>query len=200
MKRFTIAFIVIFSTIFSSCDIFGRDQVAADGYRNITLKNNKFSIEYWLGSSPGATDKDSYHLYIKADSLVHFKRALADMFETTYNPENVQAITFYTDTIFKEETVNLNSPSISGVQVHYLEDSFLKTKVYFHKNDLLQEVDELNSFVDYFSPNDVHDTSEIFKSAKNSVFIMVNTEMTTKYETGKSDYNKHLADYKLQNK
>jgi hypothetical protein len=199
MKRFTIAFVVILSTIFSSCN-FGRKQLTADGSRNLTFKNDKFAIEYWLGSHLDIDDKESYHLYIKGDSLVHFKRALAGIFETTYDSENVQAITFYTDTIFEEETVTLNSPSILGVQVYYLEDSYLKTKVYSNTNDQLQQIDELSSFVDYFDAKDVYATSKIFKSPKKSVFILANSEMTQKYETGKSDYDKNLADYKLKNK
>lgn len=199
MKRFTIAFIVILSTILVSCN-FGRNQVEADGFRNVTLKNNTFAIEYWLGSHPEANDKDSYHLYIKSDSLHYFKDVLTDVFADSYTAENVQAITFYADTIFNKETVVLNSPNISGVQVHYLEESFLKTKVYRYNNAQLQQIDALNSFVDYFSPKDVHDTSEIFKSDKNSVFILVNPELTTKYETGKSDYDKNLADFKLSQK
>lgn len=199
MKRFTIAFVVILSTIFVSCD-FGRNQVTADGFRNITLKNNKFAIEYWLGSHPDADDKDSYHLYIKSDSLQYFKDVLTDVFADSYTAENVQAITFYTDTIFNEETVLLNPPNISAVQVHYLEESFLKTKVYHYNNTQLQQINALSSFVDYFSPKDVHDTSKIFNSDKNSIFILVNSEMTSKYETGKSNYDKNLADYKLKNK
>jgi len=200
MKRFTIAFVVIVSTFFVSCNFFGRKQVQADGYRNISLNNNKFAIEYWLGSHPEANDKDSYHLYIKNDSAQFFKNTLKGFFTESYDPKVVQAITVYTDTIFDKIDVALNLTSISGVQVHYIEDSHLKTKVYNHNNDQLQQIDDLYSFVDYFSPKDVHDTSKIFKHAKNSIFILVNPEMTAKYETGKSNYDKNLADYKLKNK
>ncbi|WP_298519005.1 hypothetical protein [uncultured Kordia sp.] len=187
------------SIFFVSCDFFGRKQVKADGYRNISIKNSTFAIEYWLGSHPDAEDKDSYHLYIKNDSVQYFKDVLKDFFSKTYDPKTVQAVTIYTDTIFNTTDVTLNPPNISGIQVHYIEDSHLQTKVYNHKNDQLQQIDDLNSFVDYFSPKDVHDTSKIFNDATNSIFILVNSEISSEYETGKSNYDKNLADYKLKN-
>ncbi|MEM6721004.1 MAG: hypothetical protein AAF611_16860 [Bacteroidota bacterium] len=197
MKRFIVTVVVILSVFFSSCN-FLRNEVKPDGSRNVTLKNNKLSIEYWLGSQPEADDKDSYHLYIKSDSLSTLSPIIADMFHSTYgDAKNVQAVTIYTDTIFNASDVTLLPQHISGVQVHYLEDSYLKTNVYSYENDQVKKIDQLSSFVDYFSPKAVYETSKIFKDAKNSVFILVNAGITTKYETGKANYDKNLADYKL---
>ncbi|PTX61672.1 hypothetical protein C8N46_104316 [Kordia periserrulae] len=197
MKRFSIVLVVIFSVLLSACN-FMRKQVTADGSRNVTIQNTTHAIEYWLGSQPEADDKDSYHLYIKRDSLADFKRVVANMFQTEYDAATVQAVTIYTDTIFNEQDVTLAPTNISGVQIHFIEDSHLKTNVYKTAGDL-QKIDALYSFVDYFSPKDVYDTSKIFKTDTNSVFIFVNADITSKYETGKSNYDKNLADYKLQN-
>ncbi|MGH1388449.1 hypothetical protein [Kordia sp.] len=200
MKRFTIAFIVILSTIFVSCN-FGRNQVEADGFRNITLKNNTFAIEYWLGSHKNIDDKDSYHLYIKRDSLSNFKRVVTNLFKDSYDSKNVQVVTIYTDTIFNAQDVVLKQQNISGVQVFYIEDSYLKTKFYKYTNDRLQPINALHSFIDYFKAEKVvYDTSKIFDNANNSNFILVNPKAAQKYETGKSDYDKNLADFKLSQK
>ncbi|KAB8153643.1 hypothetical protein EZY14_010475 [Kordia sp. TARA_039_SRF] len=197
MKRFSIVLVVIFSVLLSACN-FMRNQVNADGSRNVTIQNITHDIEYWLGSQPEANDKDSYQLYIKRDSLSSFKPVVSNMFQTEYDAATVQAVTIYTDTIFNEQNVTLAPANISGVQIHFIEDSHLKTNVYKASSDL-QKIDALHSFVDYFSPKDVYDTSKIFKTDTNSVFIFVNANITSKYETGKSNYDKNLADYKLQN-
>ncbi|AXG71641.1 hypothetical protein KORDIASMS9_03898 [Kordia sp. SMS9] len=199
MKRFPIAFVVIVSTILISCN-FIREKLPADGFRNITLKNNTFAMQYWLGSHKDIDDKDSYHLYIKGDSLSNFKRVVTDLFNDEYDLETVQVITFYTDTTFNAQDVVLKPQNISGVQIFYLEDSYLNTKVYKNTNGQLQPIEALHSFVDYFKAEKiVYETSKIFGNATNSNFILANPEAAQKYETGKSNYDKNLADYQLKN-
>ncbi len=197
MKRFFMVFVVIFCIIFSSCNLI-RNQVPADGSRNVTLKNNTVTIDYWLGSNPEADDKDTYQLYIKGDSLTNFKPIFKSILATTHDVTNVQTLTVYTDTIFNEKDVALANTNILGAQVHYLEDTHLKTQVFKNVNNQLNEIQELSSFVDSFSTNDVHDTSKIFNANAYSVFIFVNMNAPNKYETGKSNYDKNLADYKLK--
>lgn len=195
MKHLPVVCIVIVSLIFCAC----RKQVQADGFRNVTMKNNTFAMQYWLGSHKN-DDKDSYHLYIKGDSLSNFKRVVKDLFSDAYDPKTVQVITMYTDTVFNTQDVVLKQQNISGLQIFYLEDSYLKTKVYKLTNNELQPIPELNSFVDYFKAEIVvYETSKIFGNAKNSNFILANPEASQNYETGKSNYDKNLADYKLKN-
>jgi len=194
MKRFTVLYVLILSVITSSCNLM-RKEIKPDGTRNVSLQNTAFSFDYFLGSQPDADNKDSYHQYMKRTTISSLKLALTDLFGDIFTNKNVQEITVYTDTIFNQTDVVLMPQNIKGVQVHYLEDYYLKTHVYTFADSATQKIDPLDSFVDHFTPEALYETSKIFNASKNSIFIFINADITSKYETGKANYDKNLADY-----
>lgn len=187
----------ILSFFLLSCNTHRNDKSEPDGLRKVMLGENNLDFEYWLGSSENSSDKESYHLYIRNDSLDNQNFTSSGFYNIRFPHllKNIRAITFYTDTIFNEESVTLISDKILGVQVHYQKDNYLKTDVFTYKNEQLQKIKNLTSFVEYFSFNDIHSCSEIFKSDRKSVFILFNNDMNQKFKKGKADFKKHLSAY-----
>ena len=194
-----IIFLVLLSYAFSACN-FKQEQLPPDGMRSVLIKNSTLDFEYWLGSSENSDDRETYQLYIANDSLKGFTIFMTDLLNspTTFNPSYIQAITVYTDTIFTTKTAKLFPTNIKGLQVYYVEDEYLKTAVFSYENETAQKITQLTSHVDYFSTNDIYDVSKIFKSDRNSVFIVINGAMKSKYKTGKEDFKESLTAYKKQ--
>jgi hypothetical protein len=198
MKRLMIAFIVLFCVCFTACNF--RNQLPPDGSRVVTINNHTNKIDYWLGSQPDAADKDSYHLYIKADSIAGFEKTFKSVLPTTsLQAKDVQMVVLFSNTIFSDEKITVAPENTLGAQVYYFEEEYLKTDVFQFQNNQNLKIEALNSFVDQFSTRNIYETSQIFKSPQNSVFIFANLDSKKEYEKGKSNYDKNLADYKLQN-
>jgi hypothetical protein len=197
MKRLMIAFLALSCIFFTACNF--RNQLPPDGSRVVTINGNTNKIDYWLGSQPDADDKDSYHLYIKADSIVGFEKAFKSVLPaSSLQAKDVQMIVLFSNTIFSGEKVTVAPENTLGAQVYYFEEEYLKTDVFQFQNNQNAKIDALNSFVDQFSTRNIYETSQIFKSPKNSVFIFANLDSKKEYEKGKSNYDKNLADYKLK--
>lgn len=201
MKKATIFLLFLLATLFySSCNndpecvnCFSEES----GTRKIALGTNDLTFKYWIGSSENSSDKDSYQLYIKEGNLSELTIESSKFYDITIKQEKnkINAIVFYTNSIFKDNDVIKNS-DIIGYQIYFEEDSYLKTNVFEYKNNTATLIQELSSFIDYFSFNDIYNCSRIFESEKNSVFIYFNNEMKTTTKRGNSNFKSNLGTFK----
>ncbi|WP_160127952.1 hypothetical protein [Kordia antarctica] len=196
---FTLSVILLFIV---ACDHnYKDDKKMPDGLRKVMLGENNLNFKYWLGSSDNSNDEKSYQLYIADDSLKHLNLLPKGLYDIrfSYSTDDIQTITFYTDTIFNTKDVKLLSDNILGVQVHYKSDEYLKTEVFDYQNNAIRKIASLTSFVDYFSFNDTYDCSKIFNTDYTTVLIIFNENI--KQKKGKANFKKNLVVYKnVQNR
>lgn len=198
LKSFMIVCVAIIS--FTSCTSDSECESCVteeNGIKKVKLGTNDILFKYWQGSSQSSTDKDSYHLYIKEGYLSDLNIESSNFYNINIlqKKNKINAIVVYTDVMYTDNDI-IKSSDITGFQIYYEEDMYLKTDVYEYTNNTMKQLKELSSTVNYFSFNDIHDCAKIFVSDKKSIFIYFNNEMKTKTKKDISNFKSNLSTFK----